>query len=166
MNYHDIQHDTMLQGSGLRVALFVSGCDKEPKCKGCHNAIAWNKDSGIPFDNNAKQEIFEQLDKDYIAGVTFLGGEPLASYNISEITVLAINIKCFYPNKNIWCYTGKNWEEVKHLLIMNYIDVLCEGEFIEELADVNYPYVGSTNQRLIDVQKSLKTGEVILYGKK
>ena len=153
MNYHDIQHDTMLQGQGLRVAVFFSGCDREPKCRGCHNAIAWDKDSGIPFDDNAKQEIFEQLDKDYIAGTTILGGEPLASYNIDEVTKFAKEIKSKYPNKNIWCYTGKNFEDVKHLEIMNYIDVLVDGEFIEELADINFPYAGSTNQRVINVQE-------------
>lgn len=163
MNYHDIQHDTMLQGEGLRVAVFFSGCDKIPKCKDCHNYIAWDKDSGIPFDDNAKQEIFEQLDKDYISGTTLLGGEPLASYNIDEVTKFSKEIKNKYPNKNLWCYTGKNWEQVKHLPIMQYIDVLIDGEFIEKLADINYPYAGSTNQRVIDVQRSLKYDTIILY---
>ena len=163
LRYHDIQHNTILQGTGLRVALFVSGCDKEPKCKGCHNAIAWDKNSGIPFDNNAKQEIFEQLDKDYIAGTTFLGGEPLATYNVNEVTELAKEIKEKYPNKNIWCYTGKTWEDIKHLSIMQYIDVLIDGEFIEELADVKYPFAGSTNQRVIDVQESLKHNKIVLW---
>lgn len=163
MNYHDIQHDTILQGEGLRVAIFFSGCDKTPKCRGCHNPIAWDKDSGIPFDDTAKQEVFDQLNQKYIHGCTFLGGDPLASYNIAEVTEFAEEIKSKYPNKTLWCYTGKNWEEVKHLPIMQYIDVLIDGEFIEELADINYHYAGSRNQRVIDVQASLREDKVILH---
>lgn len=149
MNYHDIQHDTMLQGEGLRVAIFFSGCDREPKCRGCHNSIAWDKNSGIPFDVNAKLELYTELNKPYIQGVTMLGGEPLASYNREEVTKLCKDIKKMFPEKDIWLYTGYTYEQVKDLEIMKYIDVLVDGEFVEELKDENYPWAGSTNQRVI-----------------
>lgn len=161
MNYHNIVHDDMLNGEGLRVTLFVSGCNHY--CKGCHNPQTWDCNSGIEFDGEAIDEICEQLDKPYISGLTFSGGDPLYPQNRDEIQHIANIVKKYYPDKNIWLYTGFQFEEVKDLPLMKFIDVLCDGEFKQELADntSNCPWVGSTNQRVINVQESLKEGRVI-----
>lgn len=163
MNYHNILHDDILNGEDLGVVLFVSGCNHN--CYNCQNPQTHNFNSGILFDEKAKQEIFEQLEKDYIHRITYSGGCPLCGPNRSEITKLAKEIKTKYPKIKQWCYCGEKFEEVKHLEVLKYIDVLVDGKFVQELADVNYPYAGSTNQSLIDVQKSLETGRIILYCK-
>ena len=153
MNYHNITKTDMLNGDGLRVVLWVSGCDHA--CKGCQNPQTWSVHSGIPFDEDAKKELFEELSKDYVSGITFSGGDPFHTSNRNEVLELIKEIKVKFPNKTIWVYTGYTWEHIKDLAIMKYIDVLVDGRFVEELADVNYPYAGSTNQKVIDVQKSL-----------
>ena len=161
MNYHNITKDDMLNGDGLRVVLWVSGCSH--KCKGCHNPQTWDKCSGIEFDQVAKQEIFEQLDKDYISGITFSGGDPLMCANIDQITYLAKEIKQKYPNKTIWLYTGFDYEEIQNLEVLNYVDVLCDGKFILEKRDVKAHWVGSTNQRVIDVKQSKQQNAIVLH---
>lgn len=164
MNYHDITKADMLNGAGLRVVLWVAGC--EHHCKNCQNPITHNPNGGLPFDLSAFCELDDALDTSYIAGLTLSGGDPLYKANRDEITELCIILKQRHPNKTIWCYTGYLWEDVKHLDIMKYIDVLCDGRFVEELKDVNAHWVGSTNQRVIDVQKSLNNGEVVLWKEK
>lgn len=161
MNYHDITKADMLNGAGLRVVLWVSGC--EQNCKGCQNPQTHDRNSGIEFDEEAEKELFEALKPDYISGLTLSGGHPLEQYNLPQCTRLARKFKELFPNKTLWLYTGYLWEQVKDLELMKYIDVLCDGRFVEELKDVNAHWVGSTNQRVIDVQKSLKTNEVVLY---
>ena len=163
VNFHDITKADMLNGSGLRTVLWVSGCEQH--CPNCQNPQTHPKDSGIPFDKEAEEELFESLKPDYIAGLTVTGGHPLEEYNYSEVLRLCKKCKQLFPNKTIWVYTGYTWEHIKDLTIMKYIDVLVDGRFLEELADVNYPYAGSTNQKVIDVQKSLETGRAILYCK-
>ena len=150
MNYHNIKHDDMLNGDGIRVTLFVSGCNHH--CKGCHNPQTWDFNSGILFDEDAKEEIFEELSKDYISGLTLSGGDPLAPQNRDEILKLCKEIKEKFPNKNIWCYTGYLYEQVKDLPIMNYIDILVDGPFMIDLLDVDFPFRGSTNQRIINLK--------------
>ena len=111
MNYHDIKHDDMNNGPGLRVTLFVSGCDHY--CNGCQNPETWDTKSGIPFDNTAIEEIFKQLDNDYISGITFSGGDPLNENNRVEVCSLISKIKSRYGNsKSIWIYTGYTWNEI------------------------------------------------------
>ncbi|MBO5884716.1 MAG: anaerobic ribonucleoside-triphosphate reductase activating protein [Clostridia bacterium] len=161
MNYHNITKDDMLNGEGLRVVLWTAGCSH--KCKGCHNPQTWDSCSGILFDETAKSEIFEQLDKSYISGLTLSGGDPLFESNRQEITNLAKEIKQKYPNKTIWCYTGYEYESVKNWDIINYIDVLCDRKFEVEKRDVTAHWVGSTNQRVIDVKQSLSSQSIILY---
>lgn len=163
MNYHNIKHDDMLNGKGLRVSLFVSGCSCH--CHNCHNPQTWDKDSGILFDDKAKEEIFEELEKDYIDGITLTGGHPLEEYNLKEITNLCKEIKEKFTNKTIWLYTGFLYENIKSLQVMNYIDVLVDGPFVESLKDKNAKWIGSTNQRVIDVQKSKKENRVIILYK-
>lgn len=111
---------------------------------------------GLPFDDAAKQEIFEQLEKPYISGITFSGGDPLHSANRVEVRNLMAEIKQKYPDKTIWLYTGDSWENILHYAAMQYIDVLVDGEFQVDKKDVKLLWKGSSNQRVIDVQASLK----------
>lgn len=164
MNYHDIKHDDMNNGPGLRVTLFVSGCDHH--CNGCQNPETWDTKSGIPFDDTAIEEIFEQLDNDYISGITFSGGDPLNANNRVEVCSLIHQVRLKYgKSKSIWIYTGYTWEEIVNTLtpILLGIDVLIDGMFEKDLADVNYHWAGSTNQRVIDVQRSLEEKKIVLY---
>lgn len=164
MRYHNITKDDMLNGDGLRVVLWVAGCTH--CCKECHNPVTWDPDGGIPFDENARREIFDQLGQPYIAGITFSGGDPFHAANRPEIRSFVAEIKEKYPNKTIWLYTGDVWENVRNDAAMQYIDVLVDGEFIVEEKDTTLRWKGSRNQRVIDVQASLKQGNVagpVLY---
>ena len=154
MRYHNITKDDMLNGDGLRVVLWVAGCSH--CCKECQNPITWDPNGGLPFDDAAKQEIFEQLEKPYISGITFSGGDPLHSANRVEVRNLMAEIKQKYPDKTIRLYTGDSWENVLHYAAMQYIDVLVDGEFQVDKKDVKLLWKGSSNQRVIDVQASLK----------
>ena len=147
MNYHNITKNDMLQGDGVRVALWVAGCNHQ--CKNCHNPETWDPNGGIPFDKEAKEELFQALNREYIAGVTFTGGDPLFPENRGIITELAKEIRERFPNKTIWCYTGYLYDQVKDLEIMKYLDVLVDGPYIEELRSPNEPWVGSSNQKVI-----------------
>lgn len=161
MRYHNITYDDMLNGEGLRTVLFVSGC--EHRCKNCYNKITWNENIGILFDENTKKEIFSHLDKSYIKGITFSGGDPLYKSNISEITDFSKEIKKTYKQKDIWLYTGYCWEDIKDFEIMDYIDILVDGKFIDKLKDKALFWRGSSNQRVIDVKKSRKNNRIVLY---
>lgn len=158
MRYHNITKDDMLNGDGLRVVLWVAGC--EHCCKECHNPITWDADGGMPFDEQAKQEIFEQLDKEYIKGVTFSGGDPLHAANRADVRALMAEIKQKYPNKTIWLYTGDVWENIVNDNLVKYVDVLVDGEFVVELKDTKLFWRGSSNQRVIDVQKTLEAEDI------
>ena len=160
MNYHNIKHDDMLNGDGLRVTLFVSGCTHN--CPGCQNPETHDVDSGIPFDAAAREEIFTELSKDYISGLTISGGDPLLFINVEDVAQLVEDVKWEFPKKTVWIYTGYTAEEIKNMInssgylnvvpwikVLKYTDVLVEGRFIKDLADVNEPWVGSTNQRII-----------------
>ena len=147
MNYHNIKHDDMNNGDGIRVTLFVSGCSHH--CKGCQNPETWAINGGVLFDLDAFFEICDELEKDYVSGLTLSGGDPLHPMNRKIITELCKFIKRYYPHKTIWCYTGYQYGQVKDLDVMHYIDVLVDGEYVEELRDVNAHWVGSTNQKVI-----------------
>lgn len=146
VNYHNIVHADMRNGSGLRCTLFVSGCTHN--CKNCFNPETHNFNSGIPFDKNAIMEIEEELSKDYISGLSILGGSPLHPKNVEAVTDLCARIKEKFPDKNIWVWTGYRYDEVKELPVMKYIDVLVDGKFIEELKDPKYKWRGSLGQVL------------------
>ena len=164
MNYHDIKHDDMNNGPGLRVTLFVSGCSHH--CKDCQNPETWSTESGIPFDEEAVNEIFEQLDKDYISGITFSGGDPLNENNRVQVCSLIHQIRMKYgKSKSIWIYTGYTFEEIIYSLmpVLLETDVIVDGMFEKDLADVNYHWAGSTNQRVIDVQRSLEEHKVVSF---
>lgn len=181
MNYHNITHDDMNNGDGLRVVLWLSGCSH--KCKNCQNPQTWNPDSGIVFDDNAKNEIFNELSKDYISGITFSGGDPLHENNIKEVLKLTKEIKTKFPQKTIWLYTGYtfeylhySYEDSKKCFIPDWKDsaidrwdiismcnVLIDGEYIDEQRDVTLKWRGSKNQRVINIPETLKQNKVILY---
>lgn len=160
MNYHDITKEDMLNGEGLRVVLWVSGCNHH--CPNCQNPITWDEKGGLPFDKEAEDELFEALDKPHIAGITFSGGDPLFPNNRQEVFRLIKKTRKEYPKKNIWLYTGYTWEEIKDLEGIELIDVIAEGEFVEALKDNNIEWVGSSNQRVINVKSTLKNGSVQL----
>lgn len=170
MKYHNITTDDMKNGDGLRTVLWVSGC--EHHCKGCHNPITWDPDDGLPFTEETMIELLNDLNKDYISGLTLSGGDPLYKFNLIEILNIVKTVKNTFPNKTIWMYTGyvisfdENSLNENSIIteILKYIDVLVDGPFIEELKDSNYHWAGSTNQRVIDVKKSLESKEIILYG--
>lgn len=161
MKYHDITKDDMKNGDGLRVVLWVSGCDHA--CPGCQNPVTWDPEDGLPFDDKAGKELFEILGREYISGITLSGGDPLFKGNRDEILDLLKQIKEKYPDKTVWLYTGYTFEEIKDLEHMKYIDVLVDGLYIEEKKDNGYHWAGSTNQRIINVPESLKTGETVLH---
>ncbi len=161
MNYHNITHDDMLNGDGLRVVLWVSGCTH--RCDGCHNPITWELSSGIEFDNKAKKELFDALEKPYIDGITFSGGDPMHPMNRGETLALAKEIKEKFPNKTAWLYTGFLWENICDIEEIKYLDVLADGRFEKDKFDPKIKWVGSSNQRIIDVQKTLKQNEISLY---
>lgn len=150
----------MLNGDGIRVVLWVAGCNHH--CKNCQNPITWDENGGLPFDAEAEKELFEALDKSFIDGITFSGGDPLFPANRSEVFRLIKKVKALHPDKTIWLYTGYTWEEIKDLEGISDIDVIAEGEFIEELKDNNLEWVGSSNQRVINVKESLNK-ELVLH---
>ena len=117
----------MLNGDGLRVVLWVAGCNH--CCRECQNPITWDPDGGLLFDEAAKQEIFEQLEKPYISGITFSGGDPMHPVNRADVRELMHEIREKYPTKTIWMYTGDSWEDIYDLPIMQYVDVVVDGEF-------------------------------------
>lgn len=170
MNYHNILHDDMRNGEGLRVVLFVSGCSHH--CDECQNPQTWDGTSGIEFDGNAFDEIFDALEKDYISGLTLSGGDPFYECNLSTVLHICSHAKKHHPEKTVWIYTGYTFEELMdnhsyendtRRLILKYCDVLVDGRYDKELLDVNYPWAGSTNQRVISVSESLEKGEVVLW---
>ena len=153
MRYHNITKDDMLNGDGLRVVLWVAGCSH--CCKDCQNPITWDPNGGLLFDERAKEEIFVQLEKPYISGITFFGVDPLHAANRLDVRNLMEEIKTKYPDKNIWLYTGDVWENILHYPLLKYVDVLVDGEFVSDLKDNKLLWKGSSNQRVIDVQKTL-----------
>lgn len=161
MRYHNITKEDMLNGDGLRVVLWFAGCPHH--CKNCQNPITWDPEGGLPFDAEAKAEIFEELDKDYISGITFSGGDPLYMETREGLLELIKEIKEKYPKKTIWLYTGYLWEEIRHLEHIPYLDVVVDGRFVEELKDNNLPWKGSSNQRVIDVKMTQELGKIVLY---
>ena len=156
MNYHNITVDDMLNGDGLRVVLWVAGCDHH--CHGCQNPQTWDEHGGIPFDEKAKTELFEELSRDYITGITFSGGDPLMPCNRETVAGLIREVRAKMPEKTIWLYTGSRFEEICHLPFIRDIDVIVDGQYVESLRDVQLHWRGSTNQRVIDVKKSLACG--------
>ena len=146
----------MLNGDGLRVVLWVAGCNH--CCRECQNPITWDPNGGLPFTEKEENEIFSELEKSYVSGITFSGGDPLHPANISAVTRLAK-----YPTKTIWLYTGFSWEEIQREEIVGYLDVCVDGEFVVAAKDAALKWRGSSNQRVIDVPATLREGRVVLH---
>lgn len=161
MRYHNITKDDMLNGDGLRVVLWTAGCSHH--CDECQNPVTWNPEGGIPFGEKEKQEIFEELAKSYVSGITFSGGDPLHCANESEVLALAKEIRAKFPDKSIWLYTGYLWDYVKTREIAGYIDVLVDGPYVKQLRDTQLHWRGSANQRVIDVRESLQNKKMVLH---
>lgn len=169
MRYHNITKADMLNGEGLRVVLWTSGCSHH--CHACQNAVTWNAEDGLLFDEAAREELFTELSMDWCSGLTLSGGDPLFITNRTDILALIKEVKEKFPNKTIWCYTGYTWEalleQAKEDRILNeiltYLDVLLDGKFELRLALEKLQYVGSSNQCIIDVAQSLKQKSKILY---
>lgn len=171
MFYSEIKEYDIANGPGVRVTLFVSGCTHH--CKGCFNEMTWDFHYGKEFDKEVEEKILKALEPSYIAGLTLLGGEPMEYVNQQGVLPLLRKVKERYPEKTIWCYTGylydkdilesfcTKWTETEEIL--SYLDVIVDGEFVEELKDISLRFRGSSNQRIIDVKKSRQTGEIVLW---
>ena len=161
MNYQKINYCDSANGPGVRVSLWVSGCNHH--CSECHNPNTWNPDSGKQFTDETTDELLRYLKPNYISGLTLSGGDPLFPSNRTVIEKIVEIVKLNYPEKTIWLWTGYLWEEINSLNLLKYIDVLIDGPYMKEKRNISLPYCGSENQRVIDVQKSLKENKVILY---
>lgn len=171
MNYGEIKKTDIANGEGVRVSLFVSGCRRH--CKNCFNKVTWDFGYGKPFTGETQNELLEALAPDHIAGLTLLGGDPMEPENQRALLPFVKRVRRELPQKTIWCYTGytfhegaleeqeANCEVTKELISL--LDVLVDGRFIEELKDIRLVFRGSSNQRVIDVQRTLKSGNVVLY---
>lgn len=161
MNYGRINKTDIANGPGVRVSLFVSGCRN--RCKGCFQPETWDFNYGEKFTKDMYIEIDDALSEGYIEGLSILGGDPFEPENIEVITDLCKFIKTFSPCKTIWIYTGYLYEDLKDLEIMEYIDVLVDGPFIESKKDISLQFRGSSNQRIIDVKKTRRSGTITLW---
>ena len=173
MNYATIKWYDIANGEGVRVSLFVSGCTHH--CKNCFNQVAWDFQYGELFDEAVEKKILEALSSDYIAGLSLLGGEPLEPQNQTALLPFIRAVKAQFPNKSIWCYTGFTFDEKQGVLqethkntpctkeLISLFDVLVDGAYVEELKDIRLKFRGSSNQRVIDVQKSLAQKECVKY---
>ena len=188
MNYHNITYPDMNNGSGLRVVLWCSACSHH--CVGCENPQTWDANSGIPFDEKAEEELFRELSKDYISGLTLTGGAPLHENNLDDVLRIVNKIRLLFPEKTIWLYTGYTWEIImdyktefsnKNFLkvpndeilydyhmfqrkeIIKSVDVVIDGCYIDSQRNLSKKWAGSDNQRVIDIKKSLQQNEVVIY---
>lgn len=170
MNYGAIKSPDIANGPGCRVSLFVSGCRHH--CKGCFQPETWDFNFGSPYTEEIKNSILQKLSSNYIEGLTILGGEPMEPENQKDVCELILTAKKTYPEKTIWVYSGYTFEELKQPghtktehtdTILNNIDVLVDGEFIETEKNLRLVFRGSSNQRLIDIKKTNKTGTIVIY---
>jgi anaerobic ribonucleoside-triphosphate reductase activating protein len=161
MNYANIKLVDIANGPGVRVSLFVSGCRNH--CKGCFNPETWDFDYGEEFTAVTIQKILTALEPPHIAGLSVLGGDPMEPENQEQVNCLCAWVKRLHPAKTIWLYTGYQFENVAHLPMMEYVDALVDGPFIEAEKDISLRFRGSRNQRIIDVRQSLVSGEVVLW---
>ena len=170
MNYANIKYNDIANGEGVRTSLFVSGCTHH--CKGCFNQEAWDFNYGNAFNEEVQNKIIKSLEPSWINGLTLLGGEPMEPANQKALLEFVKKVKTLYPNKTVWCFTGYLLD--KELLsesrarcpytdeFLSYIDVLVDGKFVLEEKDISLRFRGSRNQRIIDVQQSLKQNKIIL----
>ena len=171
MNYAGIKYCDIANGLGCRTVLFVSGCRNH--CEGCFQPQTWDFGYGEPFDEKVQKEVLDSLEPYYIQGLTLLGGEPMEPENQKALLPFVKKVKERYPNKNIWAFTGyiydqdlvsggrKHTEDTDELL--SRIDVLVDGPFRQEQKDISLKFRGSANQRILDLQKTRKSGKIEIY---
>ena len=161
MKYAQIREMDVTNGNGIGVALFTQGCPYH--CKNCFNPETWDFDKGTDWTKETENKIIELLKPEYITRLTVLGGEPLIERNIEPLTALLKRVKSVYPDKQVWLYTGGDFEVLEGLYeeIFRYIDILIDGRYVDDLRDYKLKWRGSSNQRIIDVQASLKSGNVV-----
>lgn len=161
MKYAQIREMDVTNGNGIGVALFTQGCPYH--CKNCFNPETWDFDKGTDWTKETENKIIELLKPEYITRLTILGGEPLIERNIEPLIALLKRVKGIYPDKQVWLYTGGDFEVLEGLYeeIFQYIDILIDGRYIDDLRDYKLKWRGSSNQRIIDVQASLKSGDVV-----
>ena len=169
MNYADIKDVDIQDGIGVRTALYVSGCTIH--CKGCHNKVAWDFNYGTRFDEAAKNRLFNNLSNSYIEGLSILGGEPFELMNQAELSLLVQEVRESFPEKSIWVWTGYQFDQkilfgdyLKYNFTKKFvdnIDIVVDGQFIEEQKMIDLKYRGSYNQRMIDVQSSIIKNEIV-----
>ncbi len=160
MRYNLVRKMDISNGPGVRVSVFMQGC--EFHCKNCFNPETWNFDGGQELTQEKIDEVLNLCNKDYIKGLSILGGEPMHPKNIEATTLLAKEFKEKYPDKNIWVWSGFKFDkDLKDKEVLNYIDVLVDGQYVDELHDPTLKWRGSSNQRVIDVQQSLKDNKIV-----
>ncbi len=162
MKYNLIRKMDIANGPGVRVSVFMQGCPFH--CKNCFNPETWDFNVGKEFTDEVIDHILDLCDKDHIAGLSILGGEPMHPVNIEGTTKLAKKFKDRFPKKSLWAWTGFLYDrDLKDKEIMNYLDVLVDGQFVEELHNPKLKWCGSSNQRVIDIKKTRKTNEIVLF---
>ncbi len=173
MNYATVKWCDIANGEGVRVSLFVSGCTH--RCKNCFNEVAWDFAYGQPFDQAIEDRIVKELNSEYIAGLSLLGGEPLEPENQAGLYPFVKRVKALYPQKSVWCYTGFTLDEKTGVLqekhkntlltekLLSLVDILVDGPYIEELKDIRLKFRGSSNQRVIDMKRTREAGRIVLY---
>lgn len=185
MRYASIRNLDISNGEGIGVSIFVQGCDRQNHCKNCFNPETWSFDGGKEWTDEVKSYFFSLIERPYIKRVSILGGEPLAYNNLPEVYDIVKEIHQKYPNKKIWLYTGwtlgysidKHGNAVGNFadadigwdngLLRNHIlrncDIVVDGEYVEELRDITLPFRGSSNQRIIDVKRTLQENKIVEY---
>ena len=172
MNYGEIKKNDIANGEGVRTSLFVSGCRHH--CKNCFNEVAWDFAYGQPFTEETAMEIFDSCKPEWVNGLSLLGGEPFEPENQKILLPFLIMFKERFPSKDIWCYSGFTLEEItgkspsrafteNSVDMLKMLDVLVDGPFVEEKKDISLVFRGSSNQRIIDVKKSLEQNKIVLY---
>lgn len=161
MRYSQIRTIDISDGPGVRVGLYTQGCPFH--CKGCWNKDTWNFDGGRLFDKNAREVILDSVSKEFISGLSILGGEPLAENNLEELRELITSIRDKYPGKSVWVWSGFLFEDLNkdQLEVIKMCDVIVDGQFIEKLKDLDLEYRGSSNQRVIDIKKTMNSGNIV-----
>ena len=161
MRYAKIRKMDISNGPGVRVSIFMQGCSFH--CKNCFNPETWDFNGGLAFDDSVIDQVLDLCKEDYISGLSILGGEPMHPNNIEATTQLVKTFKKKYPKKNIWIWSGFLFDQLKDKEVLKNIDVLVDGQFVDEKKDPTLKWRGSSNQRVIDVPKSLKNGKVVLF---
>ena len=165
MNISTIKFNNISNGVGVRTSIFITGCHHA--CKGCFNREIWSKNSGEPYTDEHKSRILSSLQPRHVAGLSLLGGEPMEYYNVPELIELCKEVRELYPNKDIWVYSGYTYEQILQdelqLELLKLCDVLIDGKYVEELYSPLLRFRGSSNQRVIDIQQSLKDGQIVPY---